>query len=452
MSAPQRNYQSTNNWGVSENPSNSSGKRKRSSLAGLMPGPLREHGLGVITAAIFIVGEMAGSGVLALPKAVIDSGWVGLVLVVYFCVNSCYGGTRLGVCWEIIEERYPEHRGLVRNPYPMIAQYAVGKWGRILVTICVQITLFGAGVVYLLLASQIVQDLLKNVFPGIHYCMWFLIFAVFITPPMWLGSPKDFRLVGFLAVLTTVLSCIFIFVQIISEGIENTEHVSHAPKGAMDFFLAFGIILFSFGGASTFPTIQNDMIDRSQFKTSVYMGFAVILVLYLPISFASYFVFGDKTQPNIILSLGDGPNVLFANLFMALHLFMAFLIVVNPVCQDIENTFNVPHEFGMWRCVVRTVLVLLMVIVGESIPQFSKILALVGGSTITLLTFVLPNFFYMRLCDQKSPTWQRRKIPLHSRIYMWELILIGIFGGIAATYSAFHAIFSSQFSKPCYMW
>lgn len=71
--------------------------------------------------------------------------------------------------------------------------------------------------------------------------------------------------------------------------------------------------------------------------------FSVILILYLPIAFASYFVFGDKTDPNIINSLGDGPNVIAANVFMAVHMVMAFLIVVNPVCQDIENMFNVPH-------------------------------------------------------------------------------------------------------------
>ena len=32
------------------------------------------HGLGVITAAIFLAGEMAGSGVLALPGAMIGTG------------------------------------------------------------------------------------------------------------------------------------------------------------------------------------------------------------------------------------------------------------------------------------------------------------------------------------------------------------------------------------------
>ena len=32
-------------------------------------------GLGIATASIFLAGEMAGSGVLALPSAVVSTGW-----------------------------------------------------------------------------------------------------------------------------------------------------------------------------------------------------------------------------------------------------------------------------------------------------------------------------------------------------------------------------------------
>ena len=36
-------------------------------------------GLTVVTAVLFITGEMTGSGVLALPKAVKDAGWVSRI-------------------------------------------------------------------------------------------------------------------------------------------------------------------------------------------------------------------------------------------------------------------------------------------------------------------------------------------------------------------------------------
>lgn len=42
-----------------------------------------KKGLNVTSAAVFIVGEMAGSGVLALPRAIVDSGMENFKLIVY---------------------------------------------------------------------------------------------------------------------------------------------------------------------------------------------------------------------------------------------------------------------------------------------------------------------------------------------------------------------------------
>lgn len=64
-----------------------------------------------------------------------------------------------------------------------------------LVSVCVQLTLFGAGTVYLLLASEIIQELLGATLQYVDNCKWFLAFAALLCIPMWLGSPKDFWLV-----------------------------------------------------------------------------------------------------------------------------------------------------------------------------------------------------------------------------------------------------------------
>lgn len=48
----------------------------------------------------------------------------------------------------------------------------------------------------------------------------------------------------------------------------------HPPPTVYSFFLGFGTMLFSYGGAITFPTIQNDMRDRSKFPLAVVISFA----------------------------------------------------------------------------------------------------------------------------------------------------------------------------------
>lgn len=71
--------------------------------------------------------------------------------------------------------------------------------------------------------------------------------------------------------------------------------------------------------------------------------FLVILVFYLPIAIGGYFVYGETTNPNITLSLSHTVLVFIANVCFATHLIMAFLISINPVCQELEEIFEVPH-------------------------------------------------------------------------------------------------------------
>ena len=120
---------------------------------------------------------------------------------------------------------------------------------------------------------------------------------------------------------------------------------------------------------------------------------------------------------------------------------------------------------------LRTLSTLILLFVAESVPRFGSILGLVGGSTVTLLTFVFPPLFYMKLADASltRKDWVQRfvlcyiineddpifpllrKLPMWERIYCWLLILIGIAGGCVATYQAFMAIISDSFTAPCYI-
>nr|BAN20757.1 vesicular inhibitory amino acid transporter, putative [Riptortus pedestris] len=408
-------------------------------------------GIGVISATLLVAGGMAGSGVLALPRALVDSGWIGLVLIILFCINSAYGGTRLGKSWDILEERYPEYKGSTRDPYPAIAEKAMGKYGRYLVTVCNSVCLFGVGTVFIILASQIFEELLSDIAPKITFCLWLLIIGALLTPLSWLGSPKDFWFVGLGAISTTSASCLAIFIQMMMEGTDsNAIAPVYEQHGAKEFFVSFGVILFAFGGASTFPTIQNDMADRKKFSLSVTIGYIILLIIYLPVAIGGFLVYGESVQDNIILSLKKSPLVTTANCFMALHLTMAFLIITNPISQEIEGFLNIQPKFNAKRCLVRSGMVCLMVFVAESVPQFGVILALLGGTTVAISAFILPQICYMLLCNQETKDFPKRHIAWYYRTYMWLLVAIGVLGGAASTYSALESMFNSHFRKPCY--
>ncbi|XP_060809587.1 uncharacterized protein LOC106130540 [Amyelois transitella] len=414
------------------------------------PSKSENGGLSVTQTAFLIAGEMAGSGVLALPRALVKTGWVGVPIIILMGAVAAFSGKRLGDCWSIIEDRDPEMRSRKRNPYAIIADQALGKKWSVAVSMAVTVTLFGGAVVYLLLAAQIIEHVFLSLVPSVTFCAWYLIVAGAMTPLMLYGTPKDISFTGVIAFGATFVACLLYFIQMMNDV--RPFVYRYGIHGFQDFFLAFGTILFAFGGASTFPTIQNDMADKSKFSNSLQYSFAAILLLYLPIAIAGYAVYGEAVAPNVSTSLSATPLTLVGNILMALHLVAAFIIIINPVCQEMEELYNVPRDSTGWKMAVRLSIMAGILFIGESIPRFYTILALIGGTSVALLTFVLPSLCYLRLVEQPAREGQSPvETPGWMKMVCWEVIALGVIGGIAATYSAVSAIFSTAQATPCYL-
>jgi len=415
---------------------------------------VKQGGLGVITAAIFLSGEMAGSGVLALPAAFIGTGGIlGMILIALFTINAGFSGTRLGLCWMMLEERYTEFKGEVRDPYPAIAEKAIGRVGRILALVCISLTLYGGGCVFIVLISQLLGSLVANAGLKLHLCEWMVIVAVILIPLTWAGTPKDFWPIAVGALITTIVACILIIVSCVMRGADELDTVEFPDPTFEGSFKAFGSIMFAFAGASTFPTIQADMADRSKFNISAIIAMAILFLIYFPMAVGCYYSLGTEVKDNIVLAMLPGWMKMLVEIMLLLHLITAFPIITNPPAQFFEEMLNVPTSFNWKRCAFRTFSVLCLLFIAESVPSFGSILDLVGASTVTLLTFVFPPFFYMRLADASigHPSWPERKMAVWERVYCWVLIALGIAGGVLATYMALNNIFAAAMVSPCYL-
>ncbi|XP_068744758.1 uncharacterized protein [Montipora capricornis] len=397
-----------------------------------------QKGLTVFTAAVFIIGEMAGSGVLALPSAIVGAGWTGIALLILCCFASGYCGMVLGRSWTLLRERHEEYRGHVRYPYPAIGEKAYGRWASIAVTVCIQITLLGVCVVFLILAAGNMSNLVKlHVSDHTELRIWLLICFAVLLPLSWLGTPKEFWGIAIGASVATAVACLMICICIVLDIPADLNSVEQPTVRFESFFSAFGTILFSFGGASTFPTIQTDMKKASRFPLSVVFAYIVVISMYLPVSVLGFVAYGKDIKPNILDSVKNNEHSVAAvtlDIVLALitlHLLSSFVIVLNPVSQQFEEFLNIPRHFCFKRCLFRSGLMCLILGISEAFPKFGPILSLIGGSTVTLLTFVFPCLFYLQI---------ERNIPLHIRALLYEIIAVGVFGGVASTYSAINDI------------
>jgi len=411
-------------------------------------------GLGILSAAILLAGEMAGSGVLALPSAMVGTGGaLGIVLIITFTLNSLYSGTRLGMCWLILEERYEEYRGQVRDPYPAIGERAIGRWGRIISMIAIALTLYGGCCVFIVLISQLLGSLVHEA-TGLQLtlCSWMVIAATGLTPLTWMGTPKDFWWIAVGALVSTMAACILVIINCIMKGItyEDKSFPSPTFHGS---FEAFASIMFAYAGASTFPTIQADMKDRGKFIYSAIIAIMILFLIYFPVAVSCYYSLGSSVSDNIVLNMTEGWERVLVEIMLLIHLITTFPIILNPPTQIMEHVLKISADFNWKRCAFRTLTVFFLLFIAESIPSFGAILQLIGASTVTLLTFIFPPLFYMRLVDASTNNkeWIQRKLPVWERVYCWTLIVIGVAGGCIATFIAAKNILTSEMLAPCYI-
>lgn len=75
------------------------------------------------------------------------------------------------------------------------------------------------------------------------------------------------------AFIATGIACLLLLIQILLDNDPSTP-VEHTSTDFNTFFVAFGTILFAFGGHAVFPTIQHDMRKPEDFPRTVFLSYA----------------------------------------------------------------------------------------------------------------------------------------------------------------------------------
>ncbi|XP_033741065.1 amino acid transporter AVT1I-like [Pecten maximus] len=427
----------------------------------------KEKGLGIVNTAVFIVGDVSGTGILSLARAVEDTGWTGLILIVVFAIISAYTGILLGEAWIMASELFEDCKGHIQNPYQLLAQKTYDKVGRYVLSVSLHTTVFGGAVVFLLLAADNMQSLVQTLGYDLSFCFWVLILITLLLPLTWFGTPKHFWLIAYGSTLSTISTTAIILVSV-GEEAPTQPKVRHHEINGEGFMLALGTIVFALGGHPNFLTLQVDMNRQKDFRKSIFLTFIIVSCLYLPVASVGYFVYGDSLDANIINNLPPGGPTYVALILITIHLLSAFVIILNPLLQEVDMVLHVPKEFTWKRCVTRSFVLICVLFVAETIPKFEYVLSLIGGSSLTILVFICPILFHMRMCklkanagnnvamvtmDVQAPLDEKfEPIAPWRKVLNYEIICIGVLAGVTATVSAIINIVSpDSFSVPCYI-
>lgn len=244
--------------------------------------------------------------------------------------------------------------------------------------------MFGVGVVLLLLLSEIIGRLFQQVGLYLTFCEWAIVLGLVLLPLTFAGSPVDFWPVAVSAMSSTAIASILLVIEISRQNYnkEQTEPevttttvasimnnvtttissiTSEEPTTgepdlpqfvvtAKTYFLGLSTMAFGFSGASAMPTIQNDMKDKKKFRYATISAFVLLLFrlfqplyFYLPVAMVGYYFYGNELKENVVRNLQPSFLTTTIDVLMAIHIFSAFLIIINPVNLFLEHWVEVKH-------------------------------------------------------------------------------------------------------------
>uniref|UniRef100_A0A914I0J2 Amino acid transporter transmembrane domain-containing protein n=1 Tax=Globodera rostochiensis TaxID=31243 RepID=A0A914I0J2_GLORO len=432
-----------------------------------------EKGLGWFITALFLVSDMAGGGLVALPTAMVRSGfWTGILLSVVMNFVFMYTSRSLGKCWVILQRRWPSsYRSQhCRQPYPEIGARACGPKLRTAVAACIDLNQFSTTTVYLLLSAKNIHDALKALLGlNISFCLLLILLVLVLLPLIFLNSPVDFWGAAVVAVCTTTIAVVLICLGTFWDLGTCSQHHSMPEFRPTNYFLAW-----TCGGPDDFH------------KSSM-LAFGILFAMYTPVCVLGFLAYGDSLRESVINSLQHSWIQQSVNVMITLHLIVTILIVNNPLNQKLEEIFHVPHEFGWKRVVVRSSMMALVLLVAETVPTFGPLLDLVGGSVLMLTSLVFPCLFFLFLNAGEQLAIERQKSPKangsngglaivgeygdetteENQRAGWRnvvestdrctlflclsIIASGCIGGVAATFSAVRSLSFTHFVPPCYL-
>ncbi|CAD5205930.1 unnamed protein product [Bursaphelenchus okinawaensis] len=430
------------------------------------------------TAGIFLTGELAGGGMIALPLAARNQGfYFGLASTIILMFMCAYTSIILGRTWVILMRHWPMYHHHTKNPYAEIGRRALGHNMRRAVGIILNNGMFGVGALFLVVVSKGVNDMLKTFWAiEFDYCYMVLIVASIILPSFYLRSPENLTWIINAGSLCTIMAIVFAMIGIIKDAWLCDLGVKPVDYSVLRVAGGFGTMFFAYGGHAVFPIIQHDMKKPYLFTRSSNMAYTLVGFMYIPIVVAGNLVYGNNVQPSIINNINTPWIQQTVNILFFMHCALTVVLVMNPMNQQVEHFGGAPAEFSLRRVLCRTGVMLAAVFVAETFPRFGPLIDLIGGTAFTATSFIFPVVFYLfvNAKDKKMREMEEEgeEVELDENeektvsMGLWEacgyiskldmavclsIVVVAVLVCFSATASALEELSYSQFITQCYL-
>ncbi|KAL8137367.1 hypothetical protein V2J09_003368 [Rumex salicifolius] len=372
------------------------------------------------------VTAMVGAGVLSLPSAL--SG-PGVTILILSWIITLY------TLWQMVEmhEMVPGKRF---DRYHELGQHAFGeKLGLWIVVPQQLIVEVGVDIVYMVTGGKSLQkfhDLVCKDCKKIKTTYFIMIFA---SVHFVLSHLPNFNSIAGVSLAAAVMSLSYSTIAWAASADKGVQpDVSYSSRSQTDpgkvfgFFNGLGDVAFAYAGHNVVLEIQAtipstpEKPSKGPMWKGVIVAYIVVALCYFPVALVGYYIFGNKVNDNILISL-EKPVwlIAMANLFVVIHVIGSYQIYAMPVFDMLETVLVKKLHFKpSWtlRFFTRNIYVGFTMFVAMTFPFFGGLLGFFGGFAFAPTTYFLPCIMWLAI-------YKPRRYSL-SWLANWVCIVLGL--------------------------
>ncbi|RHY20797.1 hypothetical protein DYB25_007617 [Aphanomyces astaci] len=280
-----------------------------------------------------------GIGTLSMPGnyAKVGYGWATAALVFMAAVNI-YGT----LCISKVLLVAPKS---VRT-YSDLGEFCLGPVGRWLVLITHMLTCILVPIAFLVLGGIICTIM----FPDSYEAeTWIILMGLSLLPVCLIPTLKEGAFAAAAGALGTIIAD-FVALYLLVDNMSPIPSGVSTPSPDVNFdqiASVFGSLALAYGAGIVIPSLQREHSQPERMPRVIFFTLGMISVLFMAVAISGVSVVGCQIPGNLLFSIAGAPTklgftanrggVILANLFMQLHVTIAFGIIINPAFYILER-------------------------------------------------------------------------------------------------------------------
>ncbi|ORY17242.1 transmembrane amino acid transporter protein-domain-containing protein [Clohesyomyces aquaticus] len=392
-----------------------------------------------ISSVINLVNTILGAGLLAMPSALSKMGiFLGIFVIAWAGMTAGFGLYLQTRCARYVDRGHVSFAALSQLTYPNLS---------ILFDAAIAIKCFGVGVSYLIIIGDLMPGVVKGFAPGAGDStfladrqFWITAFMLVIIPLSFLRRLDSLKYTSVIALCSIAYLVVLVVAHYIKgDTIQDRGEVRVFKwAGPVAVLAAFPVIVFAYTCHQNMFSILNEIADNSHFRTTtvIFASIGCACSLYILTGITGYLSYGDNIKGNIVSMYPTAAPSTIGRLAIVILVMFSYPLQIHPCRASIDaclswrprrrnpqnesspsrstllgsskgGTKPKPEMGDVRFAIITTILIVLSFVVAMTVSSLEKVLAYVGSTGSTTISFILPGLFYYKISDPHSVHHQR---------------------------------------------